>query len=687
MKGPRRLIFLLVLLLMLGVACTEGDYNEDDEDENDGFDDEEEDDDADGSAVPGPGDNDFDDDIIGDDDDDDTAPECSGMVLFVLTPGERNMPFPTDMLTYDDPTSVTGKRIFMTGGNVATFLDPLIELLPFMAEGMNQINGFGMRAALLVPVSTPPSRGLLPWGEDPGAGDTAVLVVTDPDSPHDGEFWPIRGWYDDVLKAIALDPVFTLPEETTFTFAVLDGLRTADGDCYRADDHFNYLKREEIDSTHLDVQLLEPVRLMFEPIFADLAEAGIDRENVLVAAQFTTQNISFVMDSVREQLADKAAKNPPEWYDLEIQPGGETSPVDVYITGKFDAPDWRDRQTDWFNQDENGAPFSTRENAVPFRMTIPKETETYQQPFPVLIYGHGILSSNNEARRLGEYLAPYGIAVIGMDMEYNGQRSVGEVWLDALNLIDVFNPVRMRDNLRQSATELMWLYHVVRNLDDLDLVPGGGGDEIDDLDVNYIVYGGHSWGSLMGAQMVAFMFDIDTFALDAPAGDWITIAQESDNVDYIFEIIAVVESIFGTHILDNIWAAVPMMECVLDAVDPATMGQFYREQRADDPREMINIQHQFIAYDYTLPNSACTEFAMQFGYPQVGDVITEIPYAENVAAPHEGSGVYQYDTDEHNLIMYNDSNPLAAAHHHQMAHYIRSGYETGTPEIIDPFAE
>ena len=64
-----------------------------------------------------------------------------------------------------------------------------------------------------------------------------------------------------------------------------------------------------------------------------------------------------------------------------------------------------------------------------------------------------------------------------------------------------------------------------------------------------------------------------------------------------------------------------------------------------------------------------------------------IPGAEVVDAPVERSGVYQFDTDDHNLAFGSESDPMVAAHHRQLGTYLRSRYDDGTPVIIDPFAD
>ncbi len=674
-------MWLVLVAVLFGVACSQGD-DDDDNGQGNPADDDAEDDDA--------VDDDTADDDTADDDtaDDDLAPPCEHLFPFTLVPGSRNVPFPNDLFTYIDPTSPTYRRVYMTSGNVATFYDPVIAKWPTLAESMDQLNGFGCFGSLLIPASTAPMAGQLPVGGEASAQDRLVMLITDADSPHNGEFWSLTCEWNTTVSAIQCRPRKSLPENTTVTVAVLDDLAASDGGCYRADNHFQYIRAAEADTEHPYFQLLEPYRRSYIDMFDALDAAGIPRERVLSGMQYTTVDISHDMVSVHDQLVEEAADNPPTWHDVTYTPQAADSPIDVIIEGKIDIPDWRDRDSGWFNRDEEGLPYSTRENEIDFRLTIPKTDGDYPQPFPVAIHGHGIMSSMWEVRSVGEILAPYGIAVLGIDFEFNGARSTGNEIVDALSMINVFNPAKMRDVQRQTAAEIMWLVQLVRNLDDLDVVPyATTGDGDPDLDTDSIFYTGHSWGSIMAGEFIAFIPEIDTFALDAPAGDWISIAMESPNSGPIFEIIDVVESQLGFELIDPTLTAMIMGLHVIDAVDPATLAQFYREPREDDPRDTINIMHQFISYDDTLGTNACLEFAYQYGYPQLEPVVVPIPDAELVSAPRDGSGAYQYDTAEHNLIFEDPSDPMVAAHHLQMGTYLRSRYDDGTPMIIDPFAE
>ncbi len=142
-------MWLVLVAVLFGVACSQGD-DDDDNGQGNPADDDAEDDDA--------VDDDTADDDTADDDtaDDDLAPPCEHLFPFTLVPGSRNVPFPNDLFTYIDPTSPTYRRVYMTSGNVATFYDPVIAKWPTLAESMDQLNGFVCFGSLLIPASTAP---------------------------------------------------------------------------------------------------------------------------------------------------------------------------------------------------------------------------------------------------------------------------------------------------------------------------------------------------------------------------------------------------------------------------------------------------------------------------------------------------------------------------------------------------
>nr|HPM78254.1 hypothetical protein [bacterium] len=191
MNWSARVFLLLMLFASLFIGACGDDDDDDNNDAVDGDDDDDDDDAADDDTGVA------DDDTT--DDDEDEPAECDHVLPFYLGEGLRNFPVPNDLLLYDDPLSPTGKRAYMTGENVALFLDELLHTYRFLAEAMDQMNGWGMRSPIMIPASVAPRSGLLPFGQEPSMDDAVILVVTDTKSLYYGELWPIYGSWNDVV--------------------------------------------------------------------------------------------------------------------------------------------------------------------------------------------------------------------------------------------------------------------------------------------------------------------------------------------------------------------------------------------------------------------------------------------------------------------------------------------------------
>ena len=107
-----------------------------------------------------------------------------------------------------------------------------------------------------------------------------------------------------------------------------------------------------------------------------------------------------------------------------IQGGGaelfQLSHVDYVVFGSFASPDLRvserrDLDLNLFTGEGNMAPAE-----VPFVLSVPKVTEAYKPPFPVLIYFHGTGTSRMESLAVADEMARQGFATIAFDSVGHG---------------------------------------------------------------------------------------------------------------------------------------------------------------------------------------------------------------------------------------------------------------------------
>ena len=250
-------------------------------------------------------DDDADDDSIVDDD-------CASphQFLYELSPGKRDIPFPSDLFTRADMSSSTGRRVEMDG-QTTLFLDRLLDVFGFLRSALDRLEGFGVTTPVMLPADSEPDMATLPGAADPGPQDSVFLVRFD-DSGAPLEYAPLVFEWRQTQQVLVARPYLALLQNTTYALVVTDALKPADGTCYEPAEDFRYVRAGRPDATHPGYALLEPYRRQFASLFDFLENrAGVPRERVLVATVFTTQNVTPELESIRDQLKVRAAKEPP----------------------------------------------------------------------------------------------------------------------------------------------------------------------------------------------------------------------------------------------------------------------------------------------------------------------------------------------------------------------------------------
>ncbi|MEZ4223966.1 MAG: hypothetical protein R3B13_23660 [Polyangiaceae bacterium] len=192
------------------------------------------------------------------------------------------------------------------------------------------------------------------------------------------------------------------------------------------------------------------------------------------------------------------------------------------------------------------------EDTVQFMITIPKESATRKQPFPIAYYGHGYTSSSLEALGFSGWLASHGIASVGMNAVFHGLE-LGETELQlARNLFggaceapfasamltgrgrdldgdllpnsggDYWTSYlfHTRDVVRQSAVDLLQMFRVFKGFDgkrmskqdyDSDGSPDLAGDFDGDgkVDAGGPDAGYFAWGQSLGGILAPFVAALD----------------------------------------------------------------------------------------------------------------------------------------------------------------------------------
>ncbi|NLH49003.1 MAG: hypothetical protein GX444_10415 [Myxococcales bacterium] len=670
MKTFSLLVLLAVLGLGVGLALScssSGSGDDDSSSDDDAVDD-------DTTA-----DDDTDDDDVDDDDSTVTPyPEsCANGPVFSFDLASRPMvvPFPNDLYTIEDAQSRTGRRVHIDEDTARPIgAMAAVRPLKFLIDAFNDLNGFSTLADIYLPTGEEPAWATLPDLTGPSGEDGVFLMADDPGSSADGLFVPLK--FDFRSPDLHLTPWFPLKENTHYILVATRGL-APQGRCYQASESMREIWRAWIDGT------ADETTERYRAALTRLDGLGVPPDQILSIADFTTGWITRDLEAAVGKLDTLFESSPSAFRDWEIVPDGDPS---LWATAHavFDVPIFKPDGEPWAF-DSNGTPIVDHYETLRAYFTIPAaEATPGGQPYPIVIFEHGIMSDMHELRPpFTTEIARRGFAMIAIDAICHGDRlppGTGEVG-QLLCFFDIFHPGAMRDNFRETASNFVWLTRAVATLKDVDL----DGNGTPDFDTTRIYGVGSSFGSGMGGMSASVDRNVEAQVLNA-SGAKLTNVLVDGGAAPVFLVISLIEKLLLPEepITDFIRILMDLLQSILDPADPAN----YVMHAIDDPLEIMEghqpqILQQSGAFDEEIGGPSGGWLCRAGGWPQM------IPYVwdagvPHVTAPYEGSAFYQFDTSEHHLIF--DDDPLSPATREQIFHFLETHFNTGIGEIIDPLA-
>lgn len=670
------LLFCLIIGTLLFSACGDDDDNDDNDASPENDDDDNTDDDSPGAD---------DDDSSSDDDDDATPPQpyeetCpAGPVFpFDLTSELRIVPYPNDLYTVADETSLTGVRV-QIDEQMPLPLSRLagMALFGFVIDSINTLNGFSTLADLYVPIDNETRATSWPDEDEPGVNDGIFVMVDDPESPYDGEFAPVT--VEVRYGALQLRPFKPLRENTHYVLVVTRSLLPNESDCYQAAPQIIRMVEG-----YTGYQPDETLGRRYDTALAHLETLGLSAGRILAIADFTTLWATQDLLDVSETLDEMAADEPPQINDWTIQYSSAEG-LYGYLRGMMPTPIFQNAQGEWVYNNQGELAVQSWED-VEVMLSLPRE-DAYAdgQPYPIVIHAHGVGGDKTSLTAIASDFAQNGFAVIGIDAVCHGTRGTGIPQMDLLCYFDFFHPLTFRDNVRETIANHVWLARAVKQLGEMDMIPYPDGDGKPDFDVSNIYFASVSLGSINGGVYSAVESQVDAYVLSSAGAKYIGIALEGPYMEILVQMAELLDQVMpAAHAADLVWMIGHAAQHILDASDPAN----YLMHTVNDPLLPDHVPYvlqQSSAEDYMLGGLSGAYFCRAGGWTQFNPYVWEADCGPpHEALPYEGSGFYQYDTDEHFYFWMNTG--LGPAYREQALHFYRTHKETGVAEIIDPLA-
>gem|GEM_PF-571375 len=614
---------------------------------------------------------------------------CNGATTFSWNPDDDAtlVAFPDDALSVDDAGARTGQRVKIGDprwlGDQPAFFQSVYHQL----EGLD---GFGTSAGIVLrfsaPLAAPPSGS----ATGSATGLDAKIVLFDLSVTPAREL-PFETQVLDEGATIIVWPMRPLREEALHGVVVTTRMTDAGGGCVAPSPSLQAVLAPAQPGTP------SAALIRLQPRFDTLVDAAgalaIAPGDISAATVFTTQSYSAATLKQREHLLTQS-------YDWKSRPKCDNGATIVECEGDFFANDYR---IEGYLGDAFASDYAPKTYRLPVHIWLPKVRSAAA---PILVFGHGLGGSAEQAAQIAEVGAEQGLATIAISAPRHGDHPTATsndpqaifteffgIDLQAFS-IDGFV---FRENVRQAAFDKLQVMQLLAAHPDID------GDGVADLDTSRVAYWGISLGGILGPNFVAMSDKIGAAIFSIAGARVISIISEGADFKQFFDLLA---QISGGP--DNLLRQAPVAQALIDGADPIGWARYLIDDRIGRPNVAPpHILLQMVMGDTTVPNIATRSLARALATPQVPKVITPIdlltteasaPVSGNVDIDLAGAdgvvtmGLFQLDR----VTTSPGGNPKKATHSgvfsgieaiDQVSRFLETWLDEGVPTIVDPYVE
>jgi hypothetical protein len=464
------------------------------------------------------------------------ASGCGGDGDGLQTPAECNplggascvTPWPSSIYEVDDPATATGRRLQFPDNALLDNIDGI----PIDATQFEWRDGWSAAGFLFTafPGGVDPSN--LPPHSDYGASLDAAspTVIVDIETgervAHFAEV-DVNAGDDYDNQALYLRPAAKLRGGARYAVGIRTSLRARGGGDLPVPEGFAAI-RDDRATSHA---LLEEVRPRYADIFTALETAGVPRDELVVAWDFTTasdESITSAMTGARDRALDAmGVAGANLTYDVtDDAPYQDGTEVARRVIGTYQAPMVLTDDASLSSvlaRDANGAPMITGMYDSPFVAMVP-ECAAAQAPVPIIIFGHGFFGDIKEAQ--GRYMRQVAqqmcMVVLGTEWRGMAERDIAGA---ALALNDASLITGFGERIVQGIVNYITLVQLARGAFASDLLVDGAGTSI--VDTSRIYYYGISQGHVLGATLMAYEPEIERATLAVGGGPWSLLIERS----------------------------------------------------------------------------------------------------------------------------------------------------------------
>jgi hypothetical protein len=451
-----------------------------------------------------------------------------------LVPQYCAYPFPSNVFSVVDQTTPTGRRLAISGA-----------MLPRPSNGtshspaaFNDRDGFSVSGTLLAYLPGATTTGLpdpLHIGDSLVAASSPTLVL-DADT---GELFPHFTELDlnaqgDGDRSLMIQLARSLEYGHRYIVAVRRVV-DAGGNAIAPSPAFAALR----DGTASDEPSVEARRELYGDIFARLAAAGVERDDLQLAWDFTVSSREHTNGRalhMRDVAIEQVGDGGPSYEILSVEE--DWSPyIFRRIRGEIEVPLFLDEPGPGgvMVLDADGVPQQNGTATYPFTILVPYAAQ--DQPAPGVAFGHGLFGNRSQvqAADFQAFADAANLAFISLD--WIGMSDQDPTLVGAILSTGNVGALRtMPDRLQQSFINFVLALRMMKTSIAADPeLQYMGAPLIDTSTVHY--YGG-SQGGIMGPCVVALSPDVERGVLAVPGQPYNLLLERSVNFDPFAALVA-----------------------------------------------------------------------------------------------------------------------------------------------------
>lgn len=588
-------------------------------------------------------------------------------------------PFPFDWFTTPDPASPTGLRLSIAGeGYGNRLLEAVLNMVPSYGDDAVRLDGFGAVGMVVLPVNTPLEATGLPAASGPGEPVEVFRITAD--GAESVPFALATAVYElddgEPLHAIELEPIGALCERSEYLVLVRRGLTDAAGEPFAPFPMTRVLLGLQPPYGPSEVaQRLAALRDRTMAALAKVPEAP-PPEELAAAVLYTVGTMTADM----QQAADLVRG---EEFEFDLDPDGDgadnllapddygpfgaTPPdyVSMVVEARFRVPDFRD-ETGFLGLDQDGEISIHGYQWRDFYLVLPAQPR--EVPVPLVIFQHGINSYKETELSVAKELAERGFAAAAFDFVYHekGSETAG------FKFIQIDAPNLTVGNFRQTALDILSFHEALKQLGQArDLIPGNGAGE-PDIDLDRIIFAGHSLGALESTMTSAISDGKRAAGLIAGGG----------NFRHLFEVFLKSKGLWDLFPSKARVGFKVLANHLMSPADPASYAPLLTLRPPEDgsPAPFLLLAAMS---DETIPPECAHAATLALGSPIIEPVEVLWPWATTAPAEGRTSGTVQFQGG-HEFFNGGDGPDTRKLSRELFYHWVETFMDSGVPEILWP---